>query len=65
MNSTTPYNVTVDFGEVVTGFVSGEVVVGNGSVTGFTDNGDGTFTVQITPSGAGNVTVDVAGSVAT
>ncbi|MEQ9383817.1 MAG: Ig-like domain-containing protein [Imperialibacter sp.] len=65
VNSTTPYNVTVDFGEVVTGFVSGEVVVGNGSVTGFTDNGDGTFTVQITPSGAGNVTVDVAGSVAT
>ncbi|MEQ9383492.1 MAG: gliding motility-associated C-terminal domain-containing protein, partial [Imperialibacter sp.] len=64
VNSTTPYNVTVDFGEVVTGFVSGDVTVGNGSVTGFTDNGDGTFTVQITPSGAGNVTVDVAANVA-
>ncbi|MFH6981838.1 beta strand repeat-containing protein, partial [Marinoscillum luteum] len=51
VNSTTPYNVTVDFGEVVTGFVIGEVDVANGSATDFTDNGDGTYTVEITPDG--------------
>ncbi|MFQ3212517.1 MAG: hypothetical protein ACI9C9_000036, partial [Marivirga sp.] len=64
VNDATPYNVTVDFGEVVTGFVSTEVVVGNGSVTGFTDNGDGTYTVEITPDGTGDITIDVAANVA-
>ena len=64
VNSTTPYNVTVDFGEVVTGFVIGEVDVANGSATDFTDNGDGTYTVEITPDGTGDITVDVAANVA-
>ncbi|SMD33677.1 hypothetical protein SAMN04488029_1607, partial [Reichenbachiella faecimaris] len=59
VNSTAPYDVTVDFGEIVTGFVLGDVVVGNGSATDFTDNGDGTYTVEITPSGAGDISVDV------
>ncbi|MDW3211901.1 MAG: Ig-like domain-containing protein [Reichenbachiella sp.] len=64
VNSTTPYDVTIDFGEIVTGFVVGDVTVGNGSATDFTDNGDGTYTVEITPSGAGDITVDVAANVA-
>ncbi len=64
VNNTTPYNVTVDFGEVVSGFVAGDVVVGNGTVTGFIDNGDGTFTVEITPDGTGDITVDVPANVA-
>ncbi len=64
VNNVNPYNVTVDFGEIVTGFVSGDIVISNGSVTDFTDNGDGTFTVEITPDGNGDITVDVAANVA-
>ncbi|VAW52417.1 internalin, putative [hydrothermal vent metagenome] len=64
INSTTPFNVTVEFSENVTGFVSGDVVVGNGSVTNFTPVDGTTYTVEITPSGSGDVTVDVAANVA-
>ncbi|RED94607.1 beta strand repeat-containing protein, partial [Marinoscillum furvescens] len=64
VNSTTPYVVTIDFGEEVSGFVAGDITVGNGAVTSFTDNGDGTFSVEITPSGAGDITLDVAAGVA-
>ncbi len=64
VNSTTPYTVIIDFGEPVTGFVSSEIVVNNGAVTGFIDNNDGTFTVEITPDGLGAITIDVAASVA-
>ncbi|MFH6981797.1 Ig-like domain-containing protein, partial [Marinoscillum luteum] len=42
----------------------GEVDVANGSATDFTDNGDGTYTVEITPDGTGDITVDVAANVA-
>src|SRR5690606_3348223 len=64
VNTLAPYNITVDFGEPVTGFVSGDIVVENGSVTDFTDNGDGTFTVEITPDGTGDITIDIAANVA-
>ncbi|MVF13200.1 hypothetical protein FT643_13750 [Ketobacter sp. MCCC 1A13808] len=64
VNSTTPYNVTVQFSETVTGFVAGDVTVGNGSVTDFTAVDGDTYTVEITPNGAGNITIDVASAVA-
>ncbi|WP_188467839.1 Ig-like domain-containing protein, partial [Marivirga lumbricoides] len=64
VNNATPFNITIDFGEIVTGFISTEVLVSNGSVTGFTDNGNGTFTVEITPDGSGDITINVAANVA-
>ena len=60
-----PFNVTVDFGEAVNGFVQGDVTVGNGSVTDFTDNGGGNYTVEITPAADGTTTVDVNANIAT
>ncbi|WP_221409572.1 Ig-like domain-containing protein [Marinoscillum furvescens] len=64
VNTTDPFTVVIDFGEVVSGFVAGEVTIGNGSVTDFVNNGDGTYNVTITPSGAGDITIDVAAGVA-
>ncbi|NQV24203.1 MAG: FG-GAP repeat protein [Rhodopirellula sp.] len=60
-----PFDVTIDFGESVTEFVSGGITVGNGSVTNLVDNGGGTFTATINATSDGVVTVDVAGGVAT
>lgn len=59
-----PFDVTIDFAETVTGFVQGDITVGNGSVTGFTDNGDGSFTATIDVTAEGIVTVDVAAGAA-
>ncbi len=57
--NTDPYDVTIDFGESVSGFDLSDIIVANGSATAITDNGDGTFTVEITPDGNGNITIDV------
>ena len=59
-----PIPVTVDFGEVVTGFTSGDLTIGNGSVGSFTDDGGGQFSVDITPTSDGAVTVDINAGVA-
>ena len=64
VNSTDPYDITIEFSETVTGFIISDIVVANGSATDFTDNGDGTFTVEITPDGNGDITVDIAAGVA-
>jgi hypothetical protein len=62
--SNTPFTVTIQFNEVVTGFVVGEITVGNGSAGNFVAVDGDTYTSDITPSGQGAVTVDVSGSVA-
>ncbi|WP_041649577.1 Ig-like domain-containing protein [Marivirga tractuosa] len=64
VNSTAAYNVTIEFSEDVTGFVVGDITVGNGSASNFVAVDGNTYTVDITPSGAGNITVDVAANVA-
>ena len=61
--SANPFTVTVNFGEPVTGFVAGDVVVGNGTVS-VVDNGNGVFTLTITATGDGLVTVDIPAGVA-
>ena len=65
INSTAPFNVTVDFTEDVNGFTSGDVSVTNATVTGFTQVDGNTWTVEITPDGNGNISLDIAGAVAT
>lgn len=59
-----PFIVTIQFNEDVTGFVMGDVTVGNGSVTAFTQMSASQYTVEITPSVAGDVTIGVSAAVA-
>ncbi|MEZ4705112.1 MAG: Ig-like domain-containing protein [Bdellovibrionota bacterium] len=61
--NTSPISVTITFSESVTGFVVGDIIVGNGSLSNFAGSGT-TYTVDVTPAADGNVTVDVAGGVA-
>ena len=61
--STLPIAYTVTFSEAVTGFVSGDVTVGNGSKSGFSGSGT-TYTFNVTPTANGAVTVDVPANVA-
>ena len=61
--SVSPIPVTVTFNESITGFVVGDIVVGNGSAGNFAGSG-AVYTADITPSGSGAVTVNVASSVA-
>ena len=61
---TTPIPFTVTFSENVTGFVSGEVTVGNGSISSFTGSGT-TYTFNVMPTTFGTATtVNVPASVA-
>lgn len=58
-----PFTVTITFNESVTGFDINDIVVGNGSKSGFSGSGT-TYNVSVTPTTDGSVTVDVAGAVA-
>lgn len=59
---TSPIPVTITFSESVSDFVAGDITVGNGTAT---LSGSGTtYTANITPSGQGAVTVDIASGVA-
>ena len=57
------FDVQIDFSESVTGFVKGDVTVGNGTVTAFSGSG-ASYEATITPTASGTVTVDVAANVA-
>ena len=59
-----PFDVSIDFGESVTGFVAGDITVTNGSVTNLTDLGGGMYTATIDALADAAVTVDVASDVA-
>ena len=59
-----PISVTAEFSEDVTGFVVGDIVTGNGTAGNFIAVDGNTYTFDITPSGQGSVTVDIAGGVA-
>ncbi|MBL4599456.1 MAG: autotransporter domain-containing protein [Rhizobiaceae bacterium] len=60
----TAFNITVQFSEDVTGFVQADITVGNGAASGFVAADANTYTATITPSGKGDVTIDVAANVA-
>jgi hypothetical protein len=63
-DNSTSFNITFEFSEDVTGFVVGDITVGNGSASNFVAVDANTYTADITPSGSLNVTIDVAASVA-
>jgi len=58
-----PVQVTFTFDEVVTGFDVGDVTVTNGNKGNFAGSGT-TYTMDITPTGQGAITVNVAGGAA-
>ncbi|MDF1751242.1 MAG: Ig-like domain-containing protein [Verrucomicrobiales bacterium] len=60
-----PFTITVDFGEVVSGFDAGDITVGGGTVQGaVTDDGNGKFTVTVLAAADGNITIDIAAGAA-
>lgn len=61
-----PFAITITFSEPVVGFVAGDVVVGNGTLSDFADSGDATiFTATITATAPGAITVDIPAGVCT
>jgi uncharacterized delta-60 repeat protein len=58
-----PIPVTITFSESVTGFIDADVTVTNGTKSGFSGSGT-TYTVNVTPTAQGAVTVNVAANVA-
>ncbi|WP_432472159.1 autotransporter domain-containing protein [Amphritea sp. HPY] len=59
------FNVTFEFSEDVTGFAVGDISVGNGAASNFVADDGNSYIADITPNGAGNVTIDVSSGVAT
>jgi hypothetical protein len=59
-----PFVVTAEFSEDVSGFTAGDVVVTNGTLSNFTAVDGDRYTFDITPSGDGVVTVSVAAGMA-
>ena len=64
--SSAAFTATFTFSEDVTGFVAGDITVGNGTASAFTaTTADRVYTASITPTANGAVTVDVAADAAT
>ncbi len=59
VTNSSPIHVTATFTKDVTGFTAADITVGNGAVSNFAGSGSA-FTFDVTPSGQGAVTVDVA-----
>ena len=62
--SDSPIVFTFQFSEMVSGFVSGDVSITNGSAGTFTPVDGDTFTLEVTPAAPGTVTVSIAAGVA-
>ncbi|WP_268124577.1 Ig-like domain-containing protein [Roseivirga pacifica] len=58
------FTATFTFSEDVTGFVIGDITVGNGTASNFSATSASVYTADITPTTDGTVTVDVAANVA-
>ncbi|MBE9064230.1 Ig-like domain-containing protein, partial [cf. Phormidesmis sp. LEGE 11477] len=64
-NTNSSFTATFAFSEAVNDFTVGDIVVGNGSASDFTTVDGSTYTVLITPTADGDVTIDVAANAAT
>lgn len=53
------FEITIDFGETVTGFDESDIIVGNGNVQSLTGGTDGVFTATIEAILDGEVTIDI------
>jgi len=59
-----PFTATITFTEAVTGFTVGDITVTNATLSGFQTTDNITYTVLVTPSANGAVTLQVPASVA-
>ena len=64
ITNASPIDLTVDFGEAVTGFTLSDLVLTNATASNLTDLGSGKFTVAITATVDGVVTVSVPAAAA-
>ena len=64
INSTAAFTATFTFSESVTDFVTGDVTVTGGTKSNFSGNG-AIYTMEVTPAGGSDVTVEVAANAAT
>lgn len=62
-SSSVMFSVTIQIGQDVTGFVIGDIVVGNGSASNLVSVDANTYTIDITPNGTGSVTIDIPANV--
>ena len=62
--SSAPFTATFTFSEAVTGFVVGDITLGNATASNFTVTSTTVYTALITPTANGTVTVDVEVNVA-
>lgn len=59
-----PIRVTATFSENISGFTSDDVMPGNGTVSNFTSSSAAVYAFDVTPSGQGAVTIDIASGAA-
>lgn len=59
ITAASPFEITVTFSKAVTGFVVGDITVGNGTADNLAGSG-AVYTADITPTGDGTVTVQIA-----
>ena len=59
VSSVTPYTVTFQFNEDVTGFTLADIAAVNATVGSFTSVDAATYTASVTPDGVGDITLDV------
>ncbi len=59
-----PFTVVIDFNEDITGFDINDIIIGNGIKNNFIEINTKRYIIEVTPASSGNVTVDIAGSVA-
>jgi len=60
----TLFGVTIEFAEDVTGFAIGDISASGATLSSFVAVDGNTYTVQVTPTGTSNITLDVASDVA-
>ncbi len=63
-NSNSAFTATITFSEDVSGFEEGDITLSNASASSFASTNSKTYTVLITPTQEGSVTLDIAASVA-
>ena len=66
LSGVTPFTVTATFDEDVTGFtdIANDVTITNGAVTGITAVSASVYTLSVTPTGAGDVSISIPAAAA-
>jgi large repetitive protein len=59
-----PFTTTITFSEAVTGFSKGDITVAKASLSDFTATSSTVYTVLVTPTSEGDVTLDISSNIA-